>query len=124
MGLLYYSGIELTPPFIRDSEGGVISGTRSTLQSLAFTFKDTSAFVYQVSDAYGTASSGDTSAPSWLEVDLGSTWISDVTTSVIPCRVRLNSAKVVVATESTTDMNILTVEYSVRIPDRDVRSRR
>lgn len=124
IGLKYYSGIELTPPFIRDSEGGVISGTRSTLQSLTFTFKDTSAFVYQVSDAYGTASSGDTSAPSWSEVDLGRTWISDVTTSVIPCRVRLNSAKVVVATESTTDMNILTVEYSVRIPDRDVRSRR
>lgn len=124
IGLKYYSGIELTPPFIRDSEGGVISGTRSTLQSLTFTFKDTSAFVYQVQDAYGTASSGDTSAPSWSEVDLGRTWISDVTTSVIPCRVRLNSAKVVVATESTTDMNILTVEYSVRIPDRDVRSRR
>lgn len=124
LGLKYYSSIELTPPFIRDKEGGVISGTRSTLQSLTFTFKDTSAFVYQVQDAYGTASSGDTSAPSWSEVDLGRTWISDVTTSVIPCRVRLNSAKVVLATDSTTDMNILTVEYSVRIPDRDVRSRR
>lgn len=124
IGLKYYSGIELTPPFISDAEGGVISGTRSTLQSLTFTFKDTSDFVYQVSDAYGTSSSGDTSAPSWSEVDLGSTWVSDVTTSVIPCRVRLNSAKVVVATESTTDMNVLTVEYSVRIPDRDVRSRR
>lgn len=124
IGLKYYSGIELTPPFLRDKEGGVISGTRSTLQSLTFTFKDTSDFVYQVSDVYGTASSGDTSAPSWSEVDLGSTWTSDVTTFVIPCRVRLNSAKAVVSTTSTTDMNVLTVEYSVRIPDRDVRSRR
>ena len=124
VGFKYYSGIELTPPFIRDKEGGVVSGTRSTLQSLTFTFKDTSEFVYNVSDVYGTASSGDTFAPSWSEVDLGQVWISDVTTSVIPCRVRLNSAKVVVATTSTTDMNVLTVEYSVRIPDRDVRSRR
>ena len=123
LGLRYYSGIELTPPFLKDKAGGVVSGARSTLQSLSFTFKDTSEFVYQVSDAYGTASSGDTFAPSWSEVDLGRTWISDVTTSVIPCRVRLNSAKVVVSTTSTTDMNVLTVEYSVRIPDRDVRSR-
>lgn len=124
IGLKYYSGIELTPPFLRDKDGGVISGTRSTLQSLTFTFKDTSDFIYQVSDVYGTASSGDTSAPSWSEVDLGRTWTSDVTTFVIPCRVRLNSAKVVVSTTSTTDMNVLTVEYSVRIPDRDIRSRR
>ena len=126
IGFKYVSGFELTPPFLKDAQGGVVSGTRSTLQSLVFTFKDTSTFTYQVSDTYGNSNIGETSAPSWSEISIGSTWINDVSTTMLPCRVRLNSARIALATDSTTDMNVLTAEYTIRIPDRDLvtRSRR
>lgn len=60
------------------------------------------------------------------EISIGSTWINDVSTTMLPCRVRLNSARIALATDSTTDMNVLTAEYTIRIPDRDLvtRSRR
>lgn len=126
IGFKYVSGFELTPPFLKDAQGGVVSGTRSTLQSLVFTFKDTSSFTYQISDTYGNSNIGETSAPSWSEINIGSTWINDVSTTMLPCRVRLNSARIALATDSTTDMNVLTAEYTIRIPDRDLvtRSRR
>ena len=75
-------------------------------------------------DTYGYVADTNSSGVMWSEVDLGYTWAGSVVNSVVPCRTRLNSTEVILSTQSTTDLNVTTVEFSLRVPDRDIKRRR
>lgn len=124
IGLRYPSEFTITPPFLRDANGNVVAGSKTTIHSLNFTLRSTGKYKYTVLDTYGYVADTDSSGVMWSEVDLGYTWIGSVVNSVVPCRTRLNSTEVVLSTQSTTDLNVTTVEFSLRVPDRDIKRRR
>ena len=124
IGLRYHSEFTITPPFLRDANGNVVAGSKTTIHSLNFTLRSTGKYKYTVLDTYGYVVDTDSSGVMWSEVDLGYTWIGSVVNSVVPCRTRLNSTEVILSTQSTTDLNVTTVEFSLRVPDRDIKRRR
>lgn len=124
IGLRYPSEFTITPPFLRDANGNVVAGSKTTIHSLNFTLRSTGKYKYTVLDTYGYVADTDSSGVMWSEVDLGYTWVGSVVNSVVPCRTRLNSTEVILSTQSTTDLNVTTVEFSLRVPDRDIKRRR
>lgn len=114
IGTPYESTFTLTPPFIRDNNGKVVTGSRTTLQSLKMTYKNTGTFNVEVADTMGQAYTGERTTYTWSEADLGYTWVGSVGSVNIPCRTRLSSTECTVSTAGTTDMNLITTEYVVR----------
>jgi len=114
VGLRYTSLFTLTPPYLKDGEGKVLAGVKSTVQSFPLTFKGTGEFKYTVQDFLGTASEVNTSAATWSEVNLGYTWISSINTTVIPCRAKLDSLACTIQTDKTTDLNLTTAGFVLR----------
>ncbi|QGH73782.1 putative tail tubular protein B [Vibrio phage vB_VhaP_VH-5] len=114
VGTPYESTFTLTPPFIRDNNGKVVTGTRTTLQSLKMTYKNTGTFNVEVADTMGQSYDDERTAYTWSEADLGYTWVNSVGSVNVPCRTRLSSTECTVSTSGTTDMNLITTEYIVR----------
>lgn len=119
IGHPYTSSFTLTPPFIKDDAGKVIAGTRSTIQQLRMTFKDTGSFGVSVKDTMGSAYIGEgNTALTWSETDLGYSWVNSIGSVTIPCRTRLASTECTVQTQGTTDMNLVSTEYVLRIAQK------
>lgn len=119
LGVRYNSSFTLTPPFVKDDKGKVVAGTRSTIQQLRMTFKNTGTFNVLVQDTMGVSynSTGDT-ALTWSETDLGYTWVNSIGSVVIPCRTRLSSTECSVSTQGTTDLNLVSTEYVLRMASK------
>lgn len=119
LGIPYESTFTLTPPFIKDESGKVVAGTRTTIQQLRMTFKSTGSFNVKVTDTMGTAYDGEgDTALTWSEADLGYSWINSIGAVVIPCRTRLSSTECSVTTTGTTDMNLVSTEYVLRMANK------
>ena len=119
LGIPYESTFTLTPPFIKDESGKVVAGTRTTIQQLRMTFKSTGSFNVKVVDTMGTAYDGEgDTALTWSEADLGYSWINSIGAVVIPCRTRLSSTECSVTTTGTTDMNLVSTEYVLRMANK------
>lgn len=114
VGLRYTSLFTLTPPYLKDDNGKVLAGVKSTVQSFPLTFKGTGEFKYTVQDFLSTAGEVNTSAATWSEVNLGYTWINSVSTTVIPCRAKLDSLACTIQTDKTTDLNLTTAGFVLR----------
>lgn len=123
IGLRFSSYFTLTPPYIKDQNGKVLAGVKSTVHSFPLTFRNTGEFKYMVSDFIGEVSAVDTSAATWSEVNLGYTWINSISTSVIPCRSRLDGLTCTIFTDKTTDMNLTTAGYVLRTARKHPRPR-
>lgn len=123
VGLRYESSFTLTPPYLKDENGKILAGVKSTVHSFPMTFKGTGEFQYQVHDFLGNVATVDTSAATWSEVNLGYTWINSVGTSVIPVRSRLDGLTCTVRTTSTTDLNLTTAGYVLRTAQKHRRGR-
>lgn len=116
IGIVYNSLFTLTPPFMKDDNGKVLAGAKSTVQSLRMTFENTGSFNIKVQDTMGTSyDRGETTATTWSEVDLGYSWVNSIGTVSIPCRTQLSSTDCTVYTAGTTDMNVVSVEYTLRV---------
>ena len=119
IGQRYRSEFQLTPPFVKDNSGKVIAGSRSTIQQLRMTFKSTGSFKVKVLDTMGVAYDGeDNTALTWSETDLGYSWVNSIGSVVIPCRTRLSSTECTVSTNGTTDMNLVSTEYVLRMASK------
>lgn len=119
LGIPYESTFTLTPPFIKDESGKVVAGTRTTIQQLRMTFKSTGSFNVKVTDTMGTAYDGEgDTALTWSEADLGYTWTNSIGAVVIPCRTRLSSTECSVTTAGTTDMNLVSTEFVLRMANK------
>ena len=123
IGLRFSSYFTLTPPYIKDQNGKVLAGVKSTVHSFPLTFRNTGEFKYRVSDFIGEVGTVDTSAATWSEVNLGYTWINSISTSVIPCRSRLDGLTCTIFTDKTTDMNLTTAGYVLRTARKHPRPR-
>lgn len=123
IGLRFSSYFTLTPPYIKDQNGKVLAGVKSTVHSFPLTFRNTGEFKYMVSDFIGEVSTVDTSATAWSEVNLGYTWINSINTTVVPCRSRLDGLTCTIFTDRTTDMNLTTAGYVLRTARKHPRPR-
>ena len=123
IGLRFGSYFTLTPPYIKDQNGKVLAGVKSTVHSFPLTFRNTGEFKYMVSDFIGEVSTVDTSAATWSEVNLGYTWINSINTTVVPCRSRLDGLTCTIFTDRTTDMNLTTAGYVLRTARKHPRPR-
>ncbi len=123
IGLRFSSYFTLTPPYIKDQNGKVLAGTKSTVHSFPLTFRNTGEFKYDISDFIGAVSSVPTSATTWAEVNLGYTWINSINTTVVPCRSRLDGLTCTIFTDRTTDMNLTTAGYVLRTSRKHPRPR-
>lgn len=116
IGIPYKSSFTLTPPFMKDENEKVIAGARSTVQSLRMTFENTGKFNIKVQDTMGVSyDRGENTATTWSEADLGYSWVNSIGSVVIPCRTQLSSTECSVYTTGTTDMNVVSVEYTLRV---------
>lgn len=119
LGIPYESTFTLTPPFIKGESGKVVAGTRTTIQQLRMTFKSTGSFNVKVLDTMGTAYDGEgDTALTWSEADLGYSWVNSIGAVVIPCRTRLSSTECSVTTTGTTDMNLVSTEFVLRMANK------
>lgn len=119
LGVRYSSSFTLTPPFVKDDKGKVVAGTRSTIQQLRMTFKNTGTFNVLVQDTMGISyNSTDDTALTWSETDLGYTWVNSIGSVVIPCRTRLSSTECSISTQGTTDLNLVSTEYVLRMASK------
>lgn len=119
LGIPFESTFTLTPPFIKDESGKVVAGTRTTIQQLRMTFKSTGSFNVKVLDTMGTAYDGEgDTALTWSEADLGYSWVNSIGAVVIPCRTRLSSTECSVTTTGTTDMNLVSTEFVLRMANK------
>lgn len=117
LGYRYKSLYSLTPPFIKDKDGKVIAGAKTTIVRLIMEFKNTGTFNVSVRDTMGSAFDGMyNTAYTWSEAQLGYSWVNSVGSVVIPCRTRLSSTECTIETDSTTDLNLVSTDYLVR-PD-------
>lgn len=118
IGIRYKSLLSLTPPFVKNTNGQVLAGTSAFVQNFEFTFKGTGSYAYKVSDNYSEVTSADTTASYWSEIQLGHTTTNTVTKSKIPCRTKLDNTVCEVWSSSTQDLNIIAVEYNIRVNQR------
>lgn len=119
IGLKFKSAFAITPPFIKDDNGRVIAGERSIIHSLKMTFKHTGKFDVTVRDTFGESYNGEQdTALTWSEAALGYTWVNSVGSINIPCRTRLSSTECTVETDESTDLNLVTLGYVIRIAQK------
>lgn len=119
IGFKYESEFTLTPPFIKDDNGKVIAGPRSTLHKLDMEFVNTGSFKVSVQDARGDTYDGEhVTALTWSETELGYTWVGRIGNVSVPCKTRLSSTECSLYTNGTTDMNLTTCNYWIRLNQR------
>ncbi|ADQ12741.1 putative tail tubular protein B [Acinetobacter phage phiAB1] len=118
LGVPYESSLTLTPPFVKDDKGRVVAGSNSTVIDLTMTFKSTGEFEYHVSDTYGDVFDGETSAQAWSETQLGYTRVNTVSDVKFPCGTLLSSTEFSIRTKGTTELNIISASYNIRVPNR------
>ncbi|WP_222115563.1 hypothetical protein, partial [Micrococcus luteus] len=75
-------------------------------------------FEYHVSDTYGDVFDGETSAQAWSEAQLGYTRVNTVSDVKFPCGTLLNSTEFSIRTTGTTELNIISASYNIRVPNR------
>lgn len=116
VGVRYTSEFTLTPPFIKDENGKVVAGAKSTVVRLDMEFKNTGTFKVSVKDTMGDSYSNELdTALTWSEADLGYTWVNSIGQVSIPCRTRLTSTQCSVETVGTTDLNLTNCNYLLRL---------
>ena len=115
VGLRYLSSFTLTPPFLKDENGTILAGVDAQLKDVKFTYKNSGDYDFAISDQYGTSNKQSTTAMIWSQVRLEHTWIGAQLQEQIDCRTDLTSTKVTVNTTSTTELNPISVGYTLRV---------
>lgn len=119
VGLRYTSSFVLTPPFMKDSNNNVVVGTNALVHSFDITTKQSGAFKFTVSDNFGTVvDNSDSTVLTWSEAELGKTPVNTTSNVRIPCRTKLESTYCAFSTDSTTEFNVIAVDYTMRVSQR------
>lgn len=120
LGVKFKSEIELSPPMLRSAEGGVINQGKVTLLRYLVTLQNSGSFVADVSSRDYTTKDSFNSPLKWgsatLNLNQGQNAL--IETAVIPVRALAHTSKVKLYTEGVREMNILTVEYTLKFLQR------
>ena len=115
VGWSYTSAFSPTPPIMKDRNGNPINTNKVTLTRYLMNVQDSGAFNITISNQYGGYTALD-SALRWssVELGLGKPLVCGQGTVTIPCRSVLQSAQMVVSTDSVRELNVIDLEYTLR----------
>ena len=117
VGLKYKSVLELTPPIMKDYNGRPISLDKTTVLRFAVTVQNTGDFDVSLSTPQlGAVLEDDVHVLRWASNELGlkKARVVDQATVIVPCRTIANETSCVFSTNSTREMNIVGVEYTLK----------
>ena len=117
VGFKYESALELTPPIMKDYNGRPISLDKTTVLRFAVTVQNTGDFDVSLSTPQlGAVLEDDVHVLRWASNELGlkKARVVDQATVIVPCRTIANETSCVFSTNSTREMNIVGVEYTLK----------
>ena len=117
VGFKYKSALELTPPIMKDYNGRPISLDKTTVLRFAVTVQNTGDFDTEISTPkLGPIMDDDVHVLRWASHELGlrRARVVDQATVIVPCRTIANETSCVFSTDSTREMNIVGVEYTLK----------
>ena len=117
VGFKYKSALELTPPIMKDYNGRPISLDKTTVLRFAVTVQNTGDFNTEISTPQlGPIIDDDVHVLRWASHELGlrRARVVDQATVIVPCRTIANETSCVFSTDSTREMNIVGVEYTLK----------
>lgn len=120
VGIPYYSGMNPTPPAVRDYGGQVIHGGKATLLRFMLGTKNSSQYYVTVSDDYSQGEELAEPVLTWAspELNLGRGMWSKATVNVIPCRTDMRTTNMEVSTTGTGELNVTSLEYVAKYNNR------
>lgn len=125
-GIPFTSRMIPTPPMMRDKNNVVISTMKTTIMRYDVTVQRSGEFSVNVSNSSeGIYSDANTSGMTWSSSELnpGLPLVSGVGSIKIPCRSLSHETTVVLETDGTRELNILDIEYILRVESRPDRRR-
>lgn len=117
IGIPYTSSISPNPPIIKDQNEVVISSNKLTVLRYMIGTKNSSQYEVTVRDAAAPdAGSEDVATLTWssTELDINRGRYANESISVVPCRTNAQSTTVLISTEGTGELNIISMEYVCR----------
>lgn len=120
LGVKFKSEVELSPPMLRSADGGVINQGKVTLLRYLVTLQNSGSFMVDIASRDYTTNDSFTSPLKWgsATLNLNQEQAALIATAVIPVRALAHTSKVKLYTEGVREMNILTVEYTLKFLQR------
>lgn len=120
VGIPYYSGMNPTPPAVRDYGGQVIHGGKATLLRFMLGTKNSSQYYVTVSDDYSQGEELAEPVLTWAspELNIGRGMWSKSTVNVIPCRTDMRTTDMEISTTGTGELNVTSLEYVAKYNNR------
>lgn len=124
VGIPYTSLVEFTPPMLKDHNGVAITTNKTTVLRFILGTNGSRAFDVSISDVHPSPE-GDgpyTASPltfSSTELELGEAVVGGPDSSlVIPARTLANSTRLIVQSEGTGDLNVVSLEYVMKTKEQ------
>lgn len=114
LGIPYTSSIAPNPPIIKDQNEVVISSNKLTVLRYMIGTKHSSQYEVTVRDAASaSADPTDTATLTWssTELDINRGRYANESISVVPCRTNAASTTVLISTNGTGELNVISLEY-------------
>lgn len=117
-GIGYRSSFSPTPPMVKDANGVLISSNKLTLNRFMIGTANSGEFKVLVRDSTSPADNVGLDLPTlyWtsLELDLGHARLNTEGTTLLPCRTNASTTSMVMYTDSVSEMNLISLEYTCR----------
>lgn len=117
LGFKYNSALGLTPPVMKDQNGYAISLDKTTLLRYVPTVQNSGDFDVTISTPKtGELLDDDGHVLKWASHELGlkRSRVAQQSTLVIPCRTLANETECTLSTDSTRELNVIGVEYTIK----------
>ena len=116
VGYKYSSEVGLTPPIMRDQNGFPIQLDKTTLLRYVLTTQNSGDFDVSIVTPKVTGFEDDGHVLTWAspELGLGKSRLAGQSTVIVPCRTIANETDCTISTNSTRELNIIGVEYTMK----------
>lgn len=127
VGFPFLSLVSPTPPMKKDSNGVKISSNKLTVLRFMLGTRDSSEYLVSIGDASAPAESSNETGTLYYsspELALGVARTAGDSVAVIPARTNANSTSLVISTDGTGELNIVSLEFVARYNEKINRVRR
>lgn len=127
LGVPYTSVLEPSPPMMKDYNGVKVSSNKTTVLRYMIGTSNSREYMVSVSDSHTTSPEALPESPllfSSVELELGEALVGGAdSVSVVPARTVAESTHLVLSTDGTGDMNVVSLEFVLRYREKIKRRR-
>lgn len=126
IGIRFNSILEPTPPVVKDWKGSVISNANATLLKYKVHTRDSGEYEVDLYDSRRQMlDARETPAMTWGSFDLmlGQARRSDMHVSIVPVHIPCSAVRVQLKTDGASELNIVDLEYDLKVASRPTRGR-